>query len=317
MEEVTTREKKALKEFCLASIEQKRVAEETKQQKKAETAAAKVAKEELDEWLRKQGSRCFAIPKARYKEIEQQLSAKGLPPLPAYVRLKKQTSDSTISPNAVEECIQELTWESVEAAASSGSTPLERIAHAITETLRKNIRTCRESVQMSESLEKGTKALEVPDIQDEEAIQSMLKLHVAQHQAKAIGQATKAQETQAKEELKKLEAVVDKVLTKTNRTAQPIALEGTEGVHKIVKKTSARASKLTLGAFQEFVTESLDQLNLGETDKEAWAVIQRERATLTKLILLKINSMPKKEETKIKLVTRAQPEMEVEENEKV
>jgi len=122
----------------------------------------------------------------------------------------------------------------------------------------------------------------------------------------------KGYSNKTKEELKKLEAVVDKVLTKTNRTAQPISLEGTEGIHKIVKKTSARASKLTLGTFQEFVTESLDQLNLGDTDKEAWVVLQRERATLTKLILLKINGMPKKEETKIKLVSRAQPDMEVE-----
>jgi hypothetical protein len=301
MDEVSAREKKALREFCLTSLEQKRLAEEAKAQKKEDTLVVKTARTELDEWIRKQGSKCFSIPKQRYKELEAELSAKGIPPMPCYVRLKKQTSDSTISPATVEESIQEVCWEAVEAAEGS---PLERIAKAIVDTLRKNIRTTRESIQLSESLEKGTKHLEVPDL-DEEAIQHVLKLHTAQYHAKQITQATKGAEQESKTELKKLEGVVDKVLTKTNRTAQPITLEGVEGTHKIVKKTSARSEKLTLGTFQEIVVEALEQLELGDSSPQAtWAALEKQKSTLIKLLLLKINSIPKKESTNIKLVSK-------------
>ena len=301
---VTSREKKALREFCLTSLEQKRKAEESKALKRQESQTIKTAREELDAWIRQQGtSRCFVIPKQRYKELEQELSQRGIPPVPCYVRLKKQTSDSTISSATVEESIQELTKGSLEAASSKGSTPLERLASAIVDCLRMNIRSTRESVQLSESLEKGYKHLDVPDM-DETAIQSMLKLHTAQYQAKQITQATKGAEQEVKTELKKLETLVDKVLTKTNRTAQPISLEGVEGTHKIVKKTSARSEKLTLTTFQEFLMEALEQLQLGDSDEAAWQAFERQRASLIKLLLLRINSMPKKEATNIKLVSK-------------
>ncbi len=304
---MTAREKKALREFCLTSLEQKRKAEECKVQKKQESQTIKAAREELDAWIRQQGSsRCFVIPKQRYKELEQELSQKGIPPVPCYVRLKKQTSDSTISPATVEESIQELTRESLDAAATKGATPMERLASAIVECLRSNIRSTRESVQLSESLEKGAKHLDVPDM-DEVAIQSMVKLHTAQHQAKQINQATKGAEQEVKSELKKLEGVVDKVLTKTNRTAQPISLEGVEGTHKIVKKTSSRSEKLTLTIFQEFLMEALEQLQLGESDASAWNAFEKQRSSLIKLLLLRINSMPKKEATNIKLVSKLAP----------
>jgi hypothetical protein len=301
----SAKEKKSLREFCLTSLEQKRLVEESKEKKKEDAAVAKAARAELDAWIRSQNtSKCFSIPKQRYKELEQQLSAQGIPPLPCYVRLKRQTSDSSISPATVEECIQEVSWENVE--ASEGSTAIERIAKAIVDTLRKNIRSTRESVQLSDSLEKGAKHLEVPDL-DEDAIQTVLKFHVSNHHAKEVAQASKGSEQQSKTELKQLEAVVDKVLTKTNRTAQPITLEGVEGMHKIVKKTSARSEKLTLGTFQEFVEEALGQLQLGDSPQSAWANLEKQKSTLIKIVLLRINAMPKKETTNIKLVSKLTP----------
>ena len=307
---VTDREKKALREFCLSSLEQKRLSEEAKTQKKVEADAAKQAKEALDKWIREQGSKCFAIPKARYKQLEEQLSAQGIPPLPSYVRLKKTTSDSTISPACVEECIQELSWETFK-EIQDATTPLEKVTRAIVDTLRKNIRCTKEAVHISDSLEKGSKHIEVPDM-DEAAIEHMVHLHIAKHKAKEITKLTHSTEQETKAELKKLEAVVDKVLTKTNKNTQPITLEGVEGIHKIVKKTSSRSEKLTLAIFQEFLVEALEQLNLGTTDKEAWNTLEKQKGTLIKIILLKINSMPKKEATNIKLVSKTTP-MEVEE----
>lgn len=307
---VTDREKKALREFCLSSLEQRRQAEEIKAQKKVETDAAKQAKDALDKWIREQGSKCFAIPKTRYKELEEKLSSLGIPPLPTYVRLKKTSSDSTISPACVEECIQELSWESIREIQAS--TPLEKVTQAIVDTLRKNIRCTKESVQISDSLEKGAKHIEIPDM-DDSAIEKMLELHVAKHRAKEISNSMHSNEQETKSELKKLEAVVDKVLTKTNKNSQPITLEGVEGVHKIVKKTSSRSEKLTLALFQEFLVEALEQLNLGATDKEAWHTLEKQKSTLIKIILLKINSMPKKESTNIKLVSKTTP-MEIEED---
>jgi ferritin-like metal-binding protein YciE len=308
---VTEREKKALREFCLSSIQQKRQAEDAKAQKKIEADAAKKAKEALDAWIREQGSKCFAIPKSRYKELEEKLSAQGIPPLPTYVRLKKTTSDSTISPACVEECIQELSWETLK-EIQDAATPIEKVTRAIVDTLRKNIRCTKESVQISDSLEKGSKHIEIPDM-DETAIEQMLQLHIAKHKSKEISKSTHSAEQETKSELKKLEAVVDKVLTKTNKNTQPITLEGVEGIHKIVKKTSSRSEKLTLALFQEFLVEALEQLNLGSTDKEAWHTLEKQKGTLIKIILLKINSMPKKEATNIKFVSKPTLEMEEEE----
>jgi hypothetical protein len=99
--------------------------------------------------------------------------------------------------------------------------------------------------------------------------------------------------------------VVDKFLTKVNKTAQPVNLEGVEGSHKIVKKTSSKSEKITIKVFQDILSESLEELELpSEESKDAWKKIEQQKSQLIKLILIKINAIPKKESVSIKLTSK-------------
>jgi hypothetical protein len=295
---VSEKEKKALREFCLVTLQEREASKMEKEGKKETMQIVKEKKEKLDEWIRKQGSKCFSVPKTKYKEIEAELSALGMPPLPTYVRLKKNTTDGTITPEVVEESIKEVSWETMQELEGDLES---KFTQCILNNLRQNIRSSRESIALSDSLEKGHKVMEVPDL-DEEALEYVLDMHKKQSELKNASKETKAQQAQTKTTLKQLEAVVDKILTKTNKTAQPVTLQGVEGRHKIVKKTSTKSEKLSIKTFQEILAESLEELELPSADsKESWKKIEQQKSQLIKLILLKINAIPKKESVSIKL----------------
>ena len=297
----SAKEKKALKEFCLISLQEKEEAKQDKLAKKESLDLVKDRKQKLDEWIRKQGSKCFSVPKAKYKEIEAELSSLGLPPLPTYVRLKKNTTDGTITPDVVEEAIQEVSWDSFQEMEGDLQS---KFTQCILNNLRQNIRSSRESVALSDSLEKGHRVVEIPDL-DQEALDYVLEMHKTQATLKNASKETKAAQAQTKTTLKQLEAVVDKFLTKVNKTAQPVNLEGVEGSHKIVKKTSSKAEKITIKVFQEILAESLEELELpSEESKDAWKKIEQQKSQLIKLILIKINAIPKKESVSIKLSSK-------------
>jgi hypothetical protein len=75
--------------------------------------------------------------------------------------------------------------------------------------------------------------------------------------------------------------------------------------HKIVKKTSTKSEKITIKVFQEILSESLDELELpSEESKDAWKKIEQQKSQLIKLILIKINALPKKESVSIKLTSK-------------
>jgi hypothetical protein len=295
---ITEKEKKALREFCLVSLQEREAAKMEKEEKKEAMQIVKEKKQKLDDWIRKQGAKCFSVPKTKYKQIEEELSTLGLPPLPTYVRLKKNTTDGSITPEVVEESIKEVSWETLQELEGDLHS---KLTECILNNLRQNIRSSRESIALSDSLEKGHKIMEVPDL-DEEALEYVLDMHKKQSELKNASKDSKAKQAQTKTMIKQLEAVVDKVLTKTNKTSQPITLQGVEGRHKIVKKTSTKSEKLTIKTFQEILTDSLEELELPSVEsKESWKKIEQQKSQLIKLILLKINAIPKKESVSIKL----------------
>jgi hypothetical protein len=298
---VSAKEKKALREFCMVSLQDKEAQKQEKIEKKEGLTLVKDRKTKLDEWIRKQGSKCFSVPKAKYKAIEAELSAQGLPPLPIYIRLKKNTTDGTITPDVVEEAIQEITWEALEEL--EGDLP-SKLTQCILNNLRQTIRTSRESVALSDKLEKGQKIVDVPDI-DDEALEYMVEMHKTQCALKSQAKEKKVQNQETKTALKQLEAVVDTVLTKTNKTVQPVTLDGIEGSHKIVKKLSTKSQKLTIKSFQDILAESIEEMELPSDSTEAsWKKVEQQKVQLIKLILIKINTLPKKESVSIKLTSK-------------
>jgi len=302
---VSAKEKKALREFCIVSLQDKEAQKQDKLAKKESLQFVKDRKQKIDEWIRKQGSKCFSVPKAKYKSIEAELSAQGLDPLPTYVRLKKNTTDGTITPEVVEEAIQEVSWESLQEYEGDLQA---KLSQSILNNLRQNIRSSRESVTLSDKLEKGQKVVEVPDL-DDEVLDFVLDMHKTQSSLKHQNKESKVQHQETKTSLKQLEAVVDKVLTKTNKTAQPVTLEGVEGSHKIVKKVSSKTPKLTLKSFQELLSECLEEMELPSTNtEEAWKRVEQQKVQLIKLLLLKINTLPKKETVNIKLTSKLLPD---------
>lgn len=307
-------EKEAVRQFCMHSLELKKSTNDIKEERKKWADLTKDKRKYLQDWIREQGtSKCFVLPREIFQASEKELSASGLPSAPPYLRLQRNTTDANITPLVAETAVLETDEDKIRTFAEK-SNPTQALIEAIVDCARNNIRTQRESVSLSASLEKGAKPLEIPELPMEIA-KEMLTMHTAQAKAKVVGQTLKARTTDLSSSVKRLQPKVAEILDKSGTTSQPVKLAGGE-VHRIVKNTSSRASKVTLKVFEEAVSEAVTSLALpADTLDEVLKAFPLRRKECIKRIQLKLNALPKKQSSSVKLVPVKQTVEEDEESE--
>jgi hypothetical protein len=301
-------ERQAMRQFCLQSLRLKQQQDSFKEQRKQLASNVKENRAKLQEWMRAQGSKCFVMPRAVFKEAEGELSGGGLPAVPPYLRMQRNTSDAAITPAVAESCIMDLDEQSVLERIESGTPPLEALAKAIVDAARNSVRSVKEAVALSESIEKGTKPMEVEEVPPEIA-RLMVDMHKAQQQSKAKSTVQREATSDVNSTIKRLQPTVASVLDKTGRNSQQVTLDGVQGNHRIVKRVSARAPKVTLSVFEEAVEKTLRSVPIdasnGGTLLQSFRSVRKQ---VVKGVQLKLNGLPKKESVKVSLVSSKQEE---------
>ena len=308
-------ERQAMRQFCLQSLRLKQQQSAFKDERKELAAKVKADRAKLHEWMRAQGSRCFVMPRTTFKEAETELSGGGLPAVPPYLRMQRNTSDAAITPAVAESAIMDVDDRSVLERIEGGTAPLEALAKAIVDGARNSVRSVKEAVALSESIEKGVKPMEVEEVPPDIA-RIMVDMHKAQQTSKAKSSVQREATSDLSSTLKRLQPTVASVLDKTGRSSQQVTLDGVQGSHRIVKRVSARAPKVTLSLFEEAVVKVLKSVPIDASDGAALLSSFRSvRKQVVRGVQLKLNGLPKKETVKVSLVSSKEDEDSEEEEE--
>ena len=301
---LTEEEKASVKRFCLASKEIDTENKALREARKALNAVQKSKKKWLQDWVREQGSKTFVLPRLAYKNADAEMGKDGLPPVPPYLRLTKNTTDATITTIVAEAAVMDVDPDHVR-ELSEKHKPLDALLEAIVDTARTSIRASRESVTITEKLEKGVRPIEVPEM-PEPVARAMIDMHKASQKVKKLSSSHKEKTAKATEAVKKLQPTVASFLDKTGKASQVVKLEG--GKAKIVKKTTARSTKVTLGAFEEFVRETLVDLKLPVDIEGMLASFAKGQKACARGLILKLNAIPKVSKSTVKFQFEGQDE---------
>lgn len=306
-------ERQAMRQFCLQSLRLKQQQSSFKGERKDLAAKVKADRTKLHEWMRSQGSKCFVMPRTVFKDAETELSGGGLPAVPPYLRMQRNTSDAAITPAVAESAIMDVDHQSILERIESGVAPLDALAKAIVDAARNSVRSVKEAVALSESIEKGVKPMEVEEV-PEDIARLMVDMHKAQQQSKAKSTVQREATSDLNSTLKRLQPTVASVLDKTGRSSQQVTLDGVEGNHRIVKRVSARAPKVTLSLFEEAVVKVLRSVPIDASNGGTLlSSFQGVRKQVVRGVQLKLNGLPKKETVKVSLVSSKEADEESEE----
>jgi len=294
---LTDAEKEALRVFVQKSIQIKKQRGNKEEEKKLnETVKAKRAK--LLEYIRSQREKCFMVPKDAFKNAELRLSGGGLPTLPPFVRIQKNTSDAAITPQVAETAILNTNLECVE---ESPHNPVQTIVERVVDSVRNIIRSTKESIVLSPSMEKGLRPIDIPDL-PENLVEDMVDMHASQQTCKKIRDQKRKRDENLQKEVKQLQPIVQKVLDNAGKTSQQLNIGG--ATHRIVKQTSRRGTKITLKMFENTLSDCLGDLHLKldtlQDIRESFGL--KEKKQLVQLVLLRLNELPQKASSSVKLV---------------
>lgn len=311
---LTEAERHAMRQFCLHSLRLQESMQAAAEERKEIANIVKEKRAKLQDWIRKQDKKCFMLPKHMYREMETELGAKGLGSLPPFLRLQRNTSDAAITPAVAESAVMDLDFESVEERAQTETKNLTKaLVDAIVNAARTTVRSTKEAVALSESMEKGLKPIQVEEL-PEEIARDMFDMHKAQQLAKQKSSSTREATSDVSQTLKRLQPTVQSVLEKTGRNAQQVQLEGVQGTHKIVKRVSSRAAKITLALFEDTVSNAVMHARIpSDSLQSMWLGFQAHKKDIVRAVQLKLSSLPKKETTNIKLVSKRLDGTDIEE----
>ena len=288
---LTDVERASVKQFCVASREVEREQKVLRDARKSLAATGKSKKKWLQDWIRDQGARTFVLPRAIYKDADMELGKDGLATVPPYLRMTRTSADAAITIAVAESSVIDTDPEYVRELAAT-KPPLEALGLAIVDMARKSIRTTRETVSITNKLEKGVRPIEVPEM-PEPVARAMIDMHKATQRSKGLAAVHKSKIGAAQDSVKRLQPDVASFLDKTGKVSQLVKLEG-GGRAKLVKKTTTRSVKITLKTFEECVVATLRSLALPSDSVDALlASFATHQKQCIRGLLLRINALPK------------------------
>lgn len=296
---VSEDERNALKEFVIQSLQAKESTKVNREQKKQYTDSIKAIRAKLQEWIRAQESKCYMIPRSEFQKAEVQLSGGGIVSLPPFLRSQNNTSDAAITPSVIESAIMDL--EESLLLEKDSVNPTDALIDCIVKQTRNLIRSTKESVALSKSMEKGMRAVDVPEL-PVDLCKDMVSMHTQMQKLKAINAQQKESTKIIQTRVKTLEPVVQQLLERTGRKSQQIKLQGHKGSVRIVRDQSSRSAKVTLKVFGDIVKSCVCELFSASSMPVLLQEFASKKKQLMKAVQLQVNELPKVSKTSVKLV---------------
>lgn len=292
---VTETDREAIRTFCEAYIGRDELSAKTKQDTKALKAQSAQARARLEEWMRENGVSCAVLPRSELGRLETLLSKDGLPSLPPYIRMKRNNCDRAITAEVVDAAFRAVSRDGIaEQGVDEGPVAL---CNAIVDAVRRSVRSFKEQCTLSDSLERGKKPVQVPEVPAEIAGEAFT-LHASFARAKAARSVCKAFVAPRETLIKQQQPVVESVLDKLCVSSQQVEVGGAP--YRLVKRSSTTKPKITLNVLAEVLAEVLaSEVPSSCTKEGACALWESSRDTLLRATLMRIAALPASRNSKV------------------
>ncbi len=295
---LTDDDRAAIRAYCEACIGRDTMSAEAKSESKTLKVQTADARQRLEQWMRANQLSCAVMPRALLRENEATLSAAGLPAQPPYVRIKRNNCDRTITPEVVDAAFREVSREAImELESASGE---DAMCEAVIGAVRRAVRSFKEQCTLSESMERGKKFSDAPELPIELAREAF-RLHASFSQAKAAAGRCKASLAPRIDSIKQQQPIVEGVLDKLCVTSQQVEVSGAP--YRLVKRSSTSKPRLSLNILSEVIRDVIraeaSALSGGGTKSDACRVWEASRDTFLRATLMRIAARPAARSSKV------------------
>lgn len=299
-------DKACIKSYVEVSQKCKKVVAAAKEALKDVKPVVKQLRANVLEALKAGPEEVVAIPAAVRKEADARAAAAGLPAVPPYVRLMKNTKDLAITADVINEAFAAITEEDVLDAEGEGG---DALINAVMASVRRIVRSFNEQAKLTDALPRGVKAAEVPLAAETLCVEAV-RLH--EHSARVLVTERKKREDlgAVKAELMAREAAIDAFLNQNDKSTQKVIVGGQP--HVICRRTTLTRPKVTFKVLQDFLEDGIKECDLGGTSAsgkpknkaskaDAAATLKRACATLQRAVLTRFGTMESTSKTAIHL----------------
>lgn len=246
----TDEEKHHIRTYCEKSLSCKRAEAEAKEKLKIIKPELKSLREELFENLRSENKNILQIPANLRRTIDEQ---KKFPPVPAYVRIVKNTKDLTITSDVVSEAFDMITEEELMENDLEG---IDALVEVLINNVRRIVRSFNEQIKLTDSLPRGVRAADVEFTNNKQS-DDALRLHQINTQVNITERQKRDQINEVKQELASKTPKIQQFFSRTNMTSQQVNLDGTK--YNLCCRTTIVRPKVTLTNLQEFLQDGVKE----------------------------------------------------------
>ena len=255
----------AISTFCKAEVKRRQAEVQLSEEIKLLRVQQKTLKAQLTKDITKLCvsdaagmPKCVSISKDDAKKFELLAKEQSIERLEPYARIVQVNKDSSITPEVIQEALENVSTEDLEEAATAAAeegqaTSKTTIRHLVLTNIRRIIRSYTETLKLSDSLPRGSTVYDVLDA-PEDIADRMWKLWCVDQKIKKNLVRKKPVEVSSESSLKtKIEAF----FIRTGLTAQRIVVEGHP--YRLVRRISVRKPKIGVGRFEQILDASLEE----------------------------------------------------------
>lgn len=287
-------ERKALSLYCEKSLKCKQKQSEIKNSVKQMKVQVADLRKSLLQSLKHSGKEVFVIPKLMLRKAESEAQQKKFLLPPAYLRLKTNSKDLSITDSVISEAVDSLSDQDIQdQEILSGKSAL---AKAIIDIVRRNIREYKEQFVMSPSIPRGIRHVDIDDA-DEDVASMAIELFFLQQTISNIESGGKEDLSELKQVMKIVEPKVDQYFVRGNFTSQRVQLG--ELPFTLVRRVAQSKPRMNFKMLESMVSQGVDDIFIHtkikkDTKEDAVKLVlnPNAREDLKRLLLSRFASIP-------------------------
>lgn len=296
----TAAEKAGISGFCAITLKVKAAQAEAKEALKDVKPRVKELRKTLLETLKNGSEEILQIPTNMRKEANIRLHESRLPPVPAYIRLSKNTKDVTITNEIIQEAFSSLSSEDILQAEGEGA---DSIVNAVLSAVRRLVRSFTEQIKLADSVPRGKKAADV-ELASVELAREAIALH--EHSSFILQREKEKRDeiASARQDLESKAQDVEKFFSRANLTSQRVNLENK--AYNLCCRTTMIRPKLTLKLLEDFLQDGIKECILssinGKVTKQSIAsALKSKKADLFRIINTRVGTLESTSKTVVHL----------------
>ena len=302
----TNSELQAISVFCKDEIKRRLSEAQASDEVKSMRVQQKNLKSKLAKDIQVSAAKCIAISKEDAVRLEAMAKTDNVEPMHPYARIVQVNKDSGITPEIIQEALENVSTEDLAEAAAGASaegtaTTKTTVRHLVMTKIRRIIRSYTESLKMSESLPRGLSIYDVAQASKEVADRMWQLWITEQSLKKNLLKKKNASMASVSSSNNTLKTQIEAFFMRTGLTAQRIVVEGHP--YRLVRRISVRKPKIGVGRFEQILDGALADSSLD--DLKAFRPIE-----FMKELQVQLSSVPAETKSNVVLCKIAEDKIE-------